>query len=327
MNHTLCSAFWNHTNIRGGDRVFPCCRFKHPIQSFNGNVDKVLHSVEYDQLRQDSANGVYNPNCEKCYSEEKYGKESLRERFNKEYSIDRIELKYLEIGFDNICNLACDGCWEEWSSTWANIKSPNTKKINILTTKEFINIPNTLDKVLFLGGEPLMSSRHCQFLKKLKSPETISVIYYTNGTFLFSADDLELLNKFKHVVIHVSIDGVGDLNDRVRKGSNWSEILIFLAQLKNTKFEIKINSVIHSNNWIGIKELSNFIKQNGYMWITNVLTYPTKLDIINLSPEEKQDFEQVLTEEKIPNADYILKHLYQEKNNLDIGQLVSEHKA
>jgi sulfatase maturation enzyme AslB (radical SAM superfamily) len=327
MNKTLCSAFWNHTNIRGGDRVFPCCRFKQPIQTFDGNVAAVLHSAEYDRLRQDSITGVYNPNCEKCYYEEQNGKESLRERFNKEYTIDQVELKYLEIGFDNICNLACDGCWEEWSSTWANIKSPSTKKINILTTKEFINIPDTLNKVLFLGGEPLMTSRHNRFLKKLNSPEAISVIYYTNGTFLFSDDDLELLNKFKHVVVYVSIDGIGELNDSVRKGSKWSEILTFLEQLKNTKFEIKINSVIHRNNWMGIKELSDFIKQNNYVWTTNLLTYPTKLDIINLMPREKQEFECMLNEEKIPNADYILKHLCQEKINLDTEQLVSESKT
>jgi len=317
MNNTLCSAFWNHTNIRSGDRVFPCCRFKQPVQSFNGNVDDILHSVEYHKLRQESLNGVLNPNCEKCYYEEKNGKESLRERFNKEYTIDRVELKFLEIGFDNICNLACDGCWEEWSSTWANIKSPDTKKINILTTKEFINIPDTVDKVLFLGGEPLMTSRHRQFLKKLKTPETISVIYYTNGTFLFSFDDLELLYKFKHVTVYVSIDGISETNDRVRKGSNWSDILMFLDQIKNTKFEIKINSVIHLNNWSGFKDLSNFIKHNNYTWITNVLTYPTTLDIINLLPDEKQELKQILNEEKIPNTDYILKHLYQEKTNLD----------
>jgi hypothetical protein len=75
MNNTLCSAFWNHTNIRSGDRVFPCCRFKQPVQSFNGNVDDILHSVEYHKLRQESLNGVLNPNCEKCYYEEKNGKE------------------------------------------------------------------------------------------------------------------------------------------------------------------------------------------------------------------------------------------------------------
>jgi sulfatase maturation enzyme AslB (radical SAM superfamily) len=288
------------------------------VQSFDGDVAAILHSDAYEDLRNKSQNGVYNKNCEKCYYEEENGKESLRQQFNKEYKTEKIELKYLEIGFDNICNLACDGCWEEWSSTWANIKSPTTKNLNILTTREFVNIPNTVNKVLFLGGEPLMTSRHYRFLKKIKSPETISVIYYTNGTFLFSDDELKLLNKFKHITIFVSIDGVGELNDRVRQGSKWLDVLLFLEQIKNTKFELKINSVVHINNWMGIKDLSNFIKQNNYLWITNVLTYPTKLDIINLSLEEKQELKHILNEEKIPNTDYILKHLYQEKINIAV---------
>jgi sulfatase maturation enzyme AslB (radical SAM superfamily) len=306
-----CAAFWNHTNIRPDNRIFPCCRFKTPVATFTGDVTAVLHTSEYIKLREDSSNGVRITGCEKCYYEESQGKESLRQRFNKEYTTDTVQLKYLEIGFDNICNLACDGCWEEWSSTWANIKSPTTKKLNVLTTEEFFNIPNTVDKVLFLGGEPLMTSKHIRFLKTLPTPETVSVIYYTNGTFLFSREEIEFLQKFKAVKIFVSIDAVGELNDRVRKGSNWVDILKFLDQLKTTGFDMTINSVVHLNNWHGFKDLAEFIKHNGYDWNTNVLTYPQKLDIIHLMPDEKTTFTEMLTDIDIPNRDFILKHLTQ----------------
>lgn len=39
-----CAAFWKHTNIRGDNRVFPCCRFKAPVTTFKGSLDDVLHS-------------------------------------------------------------------------------------------------------------------------------------------------------------------------------------------------------------------------------------------------------------------------------------------
>ncbi len=306
-----CAAFWVHTNIRPDNRIFPCCRYKTPVATFTGDVNAILHTDEYVKLREASSNGIQLAGCEKCYREESLGKESLRQRFNAEYTTDTVELKYLEIGFDNICNLACDGCWEEWSSTWANIKSPDTKKINILTTEDFVNIPNTVDKVLFLGGEPLMTSRHIQFLKGLANPETVSVIYYTNGTFLFTDSEINLLNKFKHVKIYVSIDGVAELNDQVRKGSNWADILKFLDQVKSTSFDITINSVIHINNWHGFEELSKFINDNSYDWNTNVLTYPQKLDIINLKSNEKTAFMDMLRNIDIPNKKYILTHLTQ----------------
>ena len=153
MNKTLCSAFWNHTNIRGGDRVFPCCRFKQPIQTFDGNVVAVLHSAEYDRLRQDSLNGVAIPECQKCYMEEDLGKKSLRQEFNEQYGTDAIELKFLEIGFDNICNLTCDGCWVEFSSAWGNKTNPDLpKKLHVMDTTEITEIPDTIERVIFLGG-------------------------------------------------------------------------------------------------------------------------------------------------------------------------------
>lgn len=316
MSKTLCSAFWVHTNIRPDNRIFPCCRYKTSVAKFTGNVDAILHTEEYVKLRNDSLEGVYNPNCEKCYYEESQGKESLRERFNKEYATDTVELKYLEIGFDNICNLACDGCWEEWSSTWANIKNPNGKKINILTTEEFVNLPSTIDKVLFLGGEPLMTNRHIRFLETLPTPETVSVIYYTNGTFMFNDTEIELLNKFKQVTINVSIDAVGELNDRVRKGSHWADILKFLNQLQSTKFTVIINSVVHVNTWQGIRDLANFIRENNYNWATNVLTYPANLDIINLLPEEKAQFAELLADIDVPNKEYLLKHINNEPRQI-----------
>ena len=308
---TICAAFWVHTNIRPDNRIFPCCRYKEPVATFDGDVGKILHSDVYNNLRSDSLNGIYQPGCEKCYYEERHGKESLRQRFNAEYSTDKVELKFLEIGFDNICNLACDGCWEEWSSTWANIKNHTSKKINVITTAEFKNLPETIDKVLFLGGEPLMTNRHSRFLQTLDSPENISVIYYTNGTFLLKEQDIVLLKKFKKVLINVSIDGVGELNDQIRKGSSWVDILNFLEQLKKTEFDISINSVIHLNSWIGLKDLADFVKSHNYNWITNILTYPKHLDITNLSSENKARLLEIIDSIDLPNKEYIQKHLYE----------------
>ena len=47
-----CAALYNHTNIRGGNRVYPCCRYKTPIQSFDGDVGNMLQSKQYVKLRE-----------------------------------------------------------------------------------------------------------------------------------------------------------------------------------------------------------------------------------------------------------------------------------
>ena len=310
-NKSLCSAFWNHTNIRGGDRVFPCCRFKQPIAQFDGNLENVLLSPEYHQLRSQSLNGEFISECQKCYNEEALGKKSLRQEFNETYNTESVELKYFEIGFDNICNLTCDGCWGEFSSAWANIENPTgPKKLNILNTTEITNIPESIDRVVFLGGEPLMTNKHYKFLKKLKNLSNISLKYYTNGTFLFDQQELELLSQFKKVEITLSIDGYAELNDTVRSGSHWKDILKFIEQVKSTSFDFNIHSVIHVNNWFGFLELSKFIESVKIKWTTNILTYPKKLDIINLTPSDKNKLKDLLASiENFPNKEYVLNHI------------------
>lgn len=307
MSETFCSAFWNHTNIRGGNRVFPCCRYKTPIQTFDGDLGKVLHSKEYESLRSDSLNGIKNLNCEKCYYEESLNKKSTRQWFNENYSGEVVELNYLEVGFDNICNLACDGCWEEWSSSWWVKKNPEGKVIEgILSTSEFVNVPETIEKIVFLGGEPLITNRHRKFLQSFSDLSHLTVEYFTNGMFDLTDEDRKLLSKCKSVKFTVSVDGYRELNEKVRSGSDWNKVEQFL---KTLEYEKVVHTTIHKNNWHGLPEIFNWITVNNYTWTTNVLTYPKHLDIITLTDSEKQNLLSILDLHLIPNTEYIKSHI------------------
>jgi MoaA/NifB/PqqE/SkfB family radical SAM enzyme len=307
MSETFCSAFWNHTNIRGGNRVFPCCRYKTPVQTFDGDLGKVLHSNEYESLRSDSLDGIRNPNCEKCYYEESLGKKSTRQWFNENYSGEVVELKYLEVGFDNICNLTCDGCWEEWSSSWWVKNNPEGKVVEgILSTSDFVNIPETIEKIVFLGGEPLITNRHRKFLQSFSDLSHLTVEYFTNGMFDLTEEDHKLLGKCKSVKFTVSVDGYRELNEKVRTGSEWNKVEQFINTLKYQKV---VHTTIHKNNWHGLPELSNWINLNNYIWTTNVLTYPPHLDIITLTDSEKQKLLCILDLHPVPNTEYIKSHI------------------
>jgi sulfatase maturation enzyme AslB (radical SAM superfamily) len=307
MDNTLCSAFWNHTNIRGGDRVFPCCRYKTPIQTFDGDLEKVLHSKEYESLRSDSLNGIRNPNCEKCYYEESLGKKSTRQWFNENYSGETVELNYLEVGFDNICNLACDGCWEEWSSSWWVKKNPEGKVVEgILSTSDFVNIPETIEKIVFLGGEPLITHRHRKFLQSFSDLSHLTVEYFTNGMFDLTVEDHILLSKCKSVKFTVSVDGYRELNEKVRTGSEWNRVEQFINTLE---YEKVVHTTIHTNNWHGLPDMCDWICLNNYTWTTNVLTYPPHLDIITLTDDKKQNLLRILDSYPIPNLEYIKIHI------------------
>ena len=322
MNNTICSAFWKHTNIRSGDRIFPCCRFKEPVAKFNGDLEGVLHLPEYEQLRKDSSNGVQISSCEKCYLEESLGKISLRQEFNKTYQTDTVELKYLEIGFDNICNLACDGCWGEWSSTWAGIERPtDTKKQLIVSTKEITTVPTTVEKIVFLGGEPLMTNRHIRFLNQLPSINNIEIIYYTNGMFKLSHKIIEKLKEASHVNFIISIDAIGVLAETVRKGTVWVEVLKFIEQLKENNFKISVHSVLHLNNWSAFGELCDFINKQGYDWTVGVLTYPDRLSVKHLDSNKKEQLKNILTCYNIPNKTFIRNYIENDREVRKLYQL------
>ena len=262
MENSKCAAFWHHVNIRNDNRIFPCCRFKAPlIQKFNGDVKEILFYKEYEDLRSKSLSGEFIQGCEKCYYEEKMGKKSLRQKFNDEYNINDISLKFLEIGFDNICNLTCDGCWEEFSSEWSKKKYPTSdKKLHYRSVEEITEVPDTIEKVLFLGGEPLMTNRHERFLDLIKDPSKIELIYNTNGTFLLDKILIQKLQNFKKIKFILSLDGYKELNEKVRSGSKWDVILQFVNQILNLGYILEINTVLHKNNILGVQELENYVK-------------------------------------------------------------------
>ena len=313
-NGTICSAFWRHANLRGDDRIFPCCRFKTPVGSFAGDLINILSTEEYKKLREQSIAGTPIQGCEKCYHEESLGKESLRQQFNKEYTTDKVELEYFEVGFDNICNLTCDGCFDEFSSAWAIKNNPTVSKKQLITrTTEIKTVPDSIKKVLFLGGEPLMTTRHRKFLEQIKNKHQVTVTYNTNGTFHLDKKTVELLDEFKRVNFIISIDGYGALNDRVRSGSKWKDVLDFIDQIEDLEFDMSVHTTIHINNWFGLDDLAKFVERMKLPWTTNVLTYPEKLDIIHLSPEDKNELQVMIESINVPNKDYILNHIKADK--------------
>ena len=307
MTH-LCSAFWQHTNIRPGDRIYPCCRFKEPIGIFDGNLDNVLLNDAYEKLREKNQNNEYIAECEKCYYEESIGHKSLRQELNEKYNTNEISLKYLEIGLDNLCNLACDGCNSEFSTSWIKkeVEIFGQSKYKLIETKDF-DVPNSVNKILFLGGEPLITNRHLNVINTVEEKNLVELIYNTNGMFI--PEDTKIFDQFKSVKFILSIDGYGTNNSLVREGANWDKILDFVEWTTAQKYQLQINTVLHRNNYFMLGDLHSWVVDNDFEWYINCLTYPRELDIVNLEDEEKQAMLAELEIIDIPNKEFIVNHL------------------
>ena len=284
MIETYCPLLWNHVNLRPDNQVYPCCRFTTPLKEFTGDLDEALRSEEMSDLRKKSISGVPIQGCQKCYTEDQQGIISWRKFCLEKYGYVReVDIKYLEVSFDNICNLACDGCYNERSLEWAKKDFPDTREKDlIMSTAEITELPHTLTDVSFLGGEPLMTSRHFKLLQGISDISKANISYTTNGSFCFTQEQLELLHKANSVEIIVSIDGYEDLNSEVRQYSVWQDILTFLDQVTKNGFDLLIHSTIHKNNLHGIKDLHDFVVANQYAWRINLVTYPDHLCVKHL---------------------------------------------
>ena len=311
MSTSICSAFWKHINIRPGGRVYPCCRFKFPVGTTDGDLDSVLDSDAYKMLRNRSLNNEKIVGCEKCYYEESIGHKSLREEFNEQYSADSVGLEYLEIGIDNLCNLVCDGCNSEFSTSWRakEIREQGAAKHDYMTVDTITSVPSSVRKILFLGGEPLITKRHLEVLNLVKAPELVTVVYNTNAMYMPDIETESVWSKFKSVEFIVSVDGVEEIAERVRGGTKWKQVIEFVDFVCSRGYGLEFNSVMHINNYNDFDNIASYVRQYNADWYINVLTYPKHLDINNLDSKEKSYIKETVLCLDLPNKDFIINHL------------------
>jgi len=306
-----CAAFWKHANIRPGNRVYPCCRFKKAIAEFNGDLDAVLDSAAYQELRRASTAGEAIAGCEKCYYEESIGHKSLRAEINEKYTADSSALEYLEIGMDNLCNMACEGCSSEFSTSWIQKEKKLFGKADngYLENAQITSVPASVKKILFLGGEPLLTKKHLDLLALHPEPEKCEVVYNTNASVIPDETCENMWAKFSSASFIVSIDGYGSVNEQVREGSSWQETVEFMDWCIKNRYRFEVNSVIHKNNLFSTLDLANFLSEYECDWYVNVLTFPKHLDINTLDTQTLESFLKKLSNTDIPNRDFIISHI------------------
>ena len=182
-----CSRSWTDINIDfTNNSVKHCCKaLSEPIINSYNNNPNIL------QRRKDSFNNIKNVQCKSCWDEyDNYGS-AFRDYWNEWTSLDDFDddWKYLQVKFDNICNLSCIYCNAVDSSRIAaekdikinNLYNDQSKRMFYQWIQEE-NINNKL--ISILGGEPTISSNvldFIEFLSKTKYNDMINLNINTNG--------------------------------------------------------------------------------------------------------------------------------------------------
>jgi MoaA/NifB/PqqE/SkfB family radical SAM enzyme len=134
----------------------------------------------------------------------------------------------------NYCNLSCNMCSGYSSSKYLaeeiQLKETHLSKALILPNvnekiwQELPTILENLCELKLVGGEPLIAKNTYKLMEMVPNPENTILRIITNGTQ--NPDKfINLAKKFKQVIINLSIEGVGEVNEYIRYPSNWNEIL------------------------------------------------------------------------------------------------------
>jgi len=357
MNNKICAVPWAHLNFEPNGKVVPCCLTSHH-NYFAGDlttqtIEEIWNSDNMKNLRVQMMNNEEPAICSTCFDREKVTGESSRIYRNREFphvikvipeitkddgTCTTMDLKYWDFRFSNLCNYKCRSCGPRYSSAWV----PDAKKLNYTDQEKVWNIeaignkPNfdflkdqvqTVERIYFAGGEPLLMPEHWQILDMLVENNRFDVklSYNTNAsTFIYGKKNaLEYWKKWKPGTVEVwpSIDEIGDRAELIRSGTVWPKVEENLKEL--TKLE---NIIIRPGITIGawnvnrLPEIINHLVDIGVItgkfhhknFFINLLQHPTHYHV-HVLPDEYRN----TTIEKIKS--FIVAH--NAKYNTDIDHL------
>lgn len=280
---TFCVYPWDSAIIRPDGLALPCCRYPHlDILKEQSTIDKDFRNSEHwNLIRRKMLANEEVEGCSLCYQEEKNQIKSMRQAglSRGNYRTENpAELRYLELTFSNLCNLACVSCSAEFSSKWKaeDIKRGRLNKDKALVTHGYStnNMPIDLTKVetlKIMGGEPFLEQEKFIQLMERLNLENLKLIVYTNGTILPNDYLKSLIDRCKEVRFAVSVDGLGTINDWYRWPSKFEDVEKNLNVYNkwwsdDQRFLLLIHHVINVYNVWTIKEFSDFVVNRFEKW-------------------------------------------------------------
>lgn len=292
-----CSALYNHECVTiEGNRV-PCCRFLNADKTYtvkNSTIEEYQSSPLMQEIKSIMQTD-WHSGCFKCKNEESAGLKSLRNLYNLDHSFsDGIES--IELSLSNKCNLTCRMCSPTYSSKWKTFLNKNKNLTNFVTGEHttvsindiFYNNRDLsrLKVIKYLGGEPFITPEIYSLFQLLDEKNVIQNITFmcsTNAT-IYPVKYIKYLQKFKFVRMHMSIDGVGVLNDYIRYGKKWDTVykvanLWKEYQTAQQNIDLSIFSTIQAYNLHDISNLEKFSKDLGVKFRGAVLNAPSYLSI------------------------------------------------
>jgi organic radical activating enzyme len=339
---TFCIFPWIHQYIGPPGDVKPCCVYKNSeeIGSLKENtLAEIWNNDKTKKMRLDFLNGIEEPNCAICNNRAEIGYAHKNE-YNKMFfeqdeeiqqivantnidgSLDEHKLFYIDVRYNNLCNLSCRSCAPHFSTSWI---VDHRKLYNLIERRDKDDgfqypgktedqaleetLPHLADArcIYFAGGEPLMQKEHYEVLDKLIELENfdVEIRYNTNfSNFKLKKYDnvLEYWKKFKNVNVYASLDGSHEKGEYWRNGTVWKDVVEnrkrMLEETPHVNFRIAFtlswpnafNLIDFHREWVEL----GYIKPDDIM--VNPLDTPPYYCLKNIPDWKKREIEAKLRE-------------------------------
>jgi MoaA/NifB/PqqE/SkfB family radical SAM enzyme len=271
---------WLHLHTEPNGDVLPCCDFnkQHPLANIKDTMlDRIVNGDSINSIRTQMLHGDYITGCEHCYKLEDNDIESLRTksnelwsdtyddlelRTNRDGSVNNFTLTSIDIGLSNVCNFKCRMCSGYHSSKIAvEEKEMYGREIDVLNLSErkkifpqFMSVFDTIERVYFSGGEPLMMPEHYEVMEYLDKIQRYDVDIECNtnlSTLTYKGNSvIDYWKRFTNITLTLSIDGIGKHAEYLRHGTVWKQIeenyTLLLKECSHIRFRINSNINIYN---------------------------------------------------------------------------------
>jgi len=267
---TFCILPWIEQYVGPQGEVTPCCVYGQGEKSIklgdlhDNNLKEIWNNDASKAIRLKLLNGETEPGCSFCNSREGMDY-SIRRNHNLGWfdldkqnqqvvastkpdgTVDEHKIMYMDVRFNNLCNLKCRMCTPYYSTAWRQDWKElyNLDYLDKVTyagkdeTQAFLEmVPHFpfLKAAYFAGGEPMMAENHYKTLVGLLEVGNIDVdiFYSTNFTVLKMGKHqvLDYWKQFKKVRLNASLDCNHERAEYWREGTNWKTVVENRIRLK-----------------------------------------------------------------------------------------------
>ena len=326
-SNSFCMLPWMHLHAFPDGRAYPCCFALDKLHVGNVNensMEEVFNGEKMRKMRLNMLSNKKSRECAKCYDQEDSGFFSLRLSSNKHFghNIGMVEntkpdgtadfiIKYWDIRFSNLCNMACRSCGTWFSSNWYEDHKkltgapPNHAKIMRAGRnsndiwEQLLKQFDHVEQFYFAGGEPILMPEHLRILRELDKRKMyhVRLIYNTNfSKSKFKGTDIfELWNKFDSVSIGASLDAEGPRAELMRKGTVWEETVANRKRMLEVcpQVDFYISATVGLSNALHVPDFhKNWVEQGLIKpqdFNFNLLQYPLwqRMDLLPANEKEK----------------------------------------